>query len=93
MDRRTDGAILICHPKFLRGHNKNTVQLFFNIFLSMEKSSTVLFNTSCIIRKCALKSMATPPSFSAIFQRGHFHDFLFVSLDSIAFPKWFTFKP
>ena len=22
-DGRTDGAILICHPKFLRGHKKN----------------------------------------------------------------------
>ena len=23
MDGQTDGSILICHPKFLRGHNKN----------------------------------------------------------------------
>ena len=27
MDGRTDGAILICHPKFLWGHNKNLVKI------------------------------------------------------------------
>ena len=27
MDGRTDGAILICHQKFLRGHNKNLVKI------------------------------------------------------------------
>ena len=32
--------------------------------------------------------MATLPCFSAIFQREHFYDFLFASLDSIALPKW-----
>ena len=26
-DGRTDGAILICHQKFLRGHNKNLVKI------------------------------------------------------------------
>ena len=26
-DRQTDGVILICHPKFLRKHNKNLVKI------------------------------------------------------------------
>ena len=37
MDGRTDGAILICHPKFLRGHKKKERKKKKSIFLQKKK--------------------------------------------------------
>ena len=37
-DRRTDGSILICHPKFLRGHKKLFIYLLAGGGLGGDKS-------------------------------------------------------
>ena len=34
MDRRMDSVILICHPKFLRGHKRQTTKFFSGKFES-----------------------------------------------------------
>ena len=56
MDRRTDGSILICHPKFLRGHNYQLLLLIWSsglVLVSLEVNCALsgqkIFHANCAI--------------------------------------------
>ena len=53
MDGRTDGAILICHPKFLRGHKKNYYFILINDLKSVLSRAVYLSGLKTKVEKSA----------------------------------------